>query len=70
MKNETIKEFVRAQILEGLRELPEKCSVNFKRMYAQNQDLSVPIEDVVANMPECKLDWALTQVERTRAKNG
>jgi hypothetical protein len=41
----------------------------FKRMYAKgNYDLS--IEEVVDNMEDEKLDWAMEQVENTLRKAG
>ena len=39
----------------------------FKRMYAKG-NLDMNINDVVDNMPEEKLDWAMQQVERTLSK--
>lgn len=39
----------------------------FKRMYACGH-LDRPIDEVVLDMPDEKLDWALTQVQRTLEK--
>jgi len=39
----------------------------FKRIYA-NSNLELPIDKVVDNMPESKLDWAMQQVENTLRK--
>ena len=68
--NETIENFARTKILEGLLQLPEKSTKMFKLMYSldgnyksQNEAILVPIEDVVKNMSSEKLNWALSQVE-------
>jgi hypothetical protein len=39
----------------------------FKRMYSPD-NLELSIDDVVDNLPENKLDWAMTQCERTVEK--
>lgn len=67
MPNETVVSFTRQSILSGLSELPSKYVDMFKRMYSF-QNRHAPIEEIVANMPEEKLDLALTQVERSLTK--
>jgi hypothetical protein len=55
----------------------------FKRMYAHwakdvaqtgvlptEEMLAIPIEEVVDNMPEGRLDWAMQQVSRSLENNG
>lgn len=68
MRNETLEAFARSEILSGLNRLEEKNRTLFKRMYARGGDISIPIEDVVRDMPMAKLDTALSQVERTLEK--
>lgn len=62
--NNELQEFARKSILEGLNKLKEDCHLLFKRMYS-HKNLEAPIEEVVANIPEEKLDWAMQQVERS-----
>lgn len=73
--NKTILDFARTQILHGLNKLPEKNTEFFKLMYGRNKGRRsvedaklMRIEDVLLEIPEEKLDWALTQVENTLAK--
>ena len=65
--NKTIKSFAQTNIIEGLKLLSYGQVKLFKRMYAKSAGLTVDdsIPDIVKSMPEDKLDWALTQVERT-----
>ena len=67
MKNTTIINFAREEIKRGLSQCSERQQLNFKRMYASGR-LDLPIEEVVDKMDTEKLDWALTQVERTLFK--
>ena len=62
--NEQLQEFARGELKSGLMLLPEAAHLLFKRMYSPD-DLSVHIYDVVDNMPEEKLDWAMQQVQRS-----
>ncbi len=62
--NEKIENFARQEIKNGLSKLPESNQLMFKRMYNKG-NLNTDINEVVDNMPEEKLDWALQQVERT-----
>ena len=62
--NNELQSFARQTILDGLNQCTEGQRRKFKQMYAGG-NLERSIEDVVANMPEEKLDWAMQQVERT-----
>lgn len=62
--NETIERFARDKILDGLLGLPDGCHRKFKQMYSFD-DMDKSIKAVVRDMPAEKLNWALTQVERS-----
>ena len=68
MENETIKNVAK----EMLKELLSKCTYGqqlmFKRMYC-HKNLELPINEAVSQMADDKIDWAMTQVERTVKKN-
>jgi hypothetical protein len=68
MKNETLKNVAKEMLKELLSQCTEPQQLMFKRMYSHN-NLELPINDVVDNMAEDKIDWAMTQVERTIEKN-
>ena len=65
--NEELQNFARLELKAGLAKLPESNQKMFKRMYSHD-DLSRDINDVVDIMPECKLDHAMQQVERSLKK--
>ena len=65
--NTQIQDYVRKELKEGLEKLPENWQLIFKRMYS-HKNLEASIEEVVNNVPEEKLDWALTQVQNSLAK--
>ncbi len=65
--NILLANYARENIKEGLLKLPKGYQMKFKRMYSHN-NLELPIEDVVKNMPERNLDWALTQVQNSLKK--
>ena len=65
--NKSLASFARERIKEGLKSLPRGEQEMFKRFYAQGQ-LELPINIVVENMPDVKLDWALTQVQNSLKK--
>ncbi len=67
--NKSISDFTRQQIKEGLKQLPDNWQMMFKRMYSHN-NLDCDIVTVVDNMPDEKLDWALSQVENSLKKIG
>lgn len=62
--NSQIEQFARQSLKDGLAKLEEPNRVIFKRMYA-NRNLGLPINEVVDNMPQEKLDWAMQQVQRS-----
>lgn len=62
--NKKLSNFARNYIKDGLKKLPEKCTVLFKKMYA-NGDITLDIDIVVDKMPDSKLDWAMQQVDRS-----
>lgn len=66
--NSTIEKFTRAEIKQGLNKCTEPQQLLFKRMYS-HKNTALPIDIVVDNMPIEKLDWALTQIEKTFQKN-
>ncbi len=63
----SLQKFARGQLIEGLQKCNEQQVHLFKRMYSHN-NLDADIEEIVAALPENKLDWALQQVNRTLAK--
>ena len=65
--NAQLQAYARQTIKEGLAQLPDGAQLLFKRMYAHGR-LEMPINEVVDQMPEDRLDWAMQQVERTLAK--
>ena len=65
--NNQLQGYARTSLKEGLSKCTEGQQMMFKRMYA-NGNLSAGINDVVDNMPDDKLDWAMQQVERTLSK--
>lgn len=68
MKNETIKNFAKEKLKELLSECTEGQRLMFKRMYC-HKNLDLPINEAVDQMDDDKIDWAMTQVERTIEKN-
>ena len=59
----------RLNTLKGLlARTTEEQQLFFKRMYA-HKDLDKSIEDVVDEIPDDKIDWAIQQVERTVIEN-
>lgn len=59
--NKKALEFYKKEIMDGLAKLSEDHQVVFKRMYSPH-NLDKELKAVVNDMPEDKLDWALTQV--------
>lgn len=66
--NKELQDFARKTLLDGLNQLEDAHRLLFKRMYS-HKNLEASIEDVVASIPEDKLDWAMQQVERTPKPN-
>lgn len=65
--NSTLAQFARQQIKTKLILCTDQEKHSFKLMYS-HKNLDMPIDDVVDGMLDEKLDWALSQVERTIAK--
>ena len=65
--NDAIQDFARTQLKEMLAKCTEGQQRLFKQMYSF-KDMALGIDDVVDNMPEDKLDWAMQQCQRTLAK--
>lgn len=57
---------------DKLKELLPQCTeaqqVMFKRMYS-HKDLEKPINDIIDELPDDRINLALTQVENTISKN-
>jgi len=66
--NNQLQDFARKYILDGLNQLTEANHLIFKRMYS-HKNLEASIEEVVANMSEDRLDWAMQQVQRSLSDN-
>lgn len=59
-----MENYARTELKAQLASCDEKQQLLFKRMYS-HADLTKSIDEVVDSMPVEKLDWALSQVERT-----
>lgn len=68
MKNKTIINFTKERLKNLLTECTESQQLFFKRMYS-NGNLNLSIYEVVDQMDDHRLEWALSQVERTIEKN-
>lgn len=73
--NDTLKTYARSQILNGLLKLPDGWQERFKLMYGRNggkrsveDEKAMKIGDVVEEIPEENLDWALSQIENSLEK--
>lgn len=65
--NETIKNLAKKKLKELLAECTEEQQLMFKRMYC-HKNLEFSINEAVEQMADDKIDWAMTQVERTLQK--
>ena len=65
--NEQFEKFARDTLKTDLVKCTEAQQLLFKRMYSPS-DLTKHIDSVVDDMPILKLDWAMTQVQRTLNK--
>lgn len=65
--NELLSRSARNILLELLSQCSEGQVLMFKRMYSS--DTSKPINEVVDSMVDEKLDWAISQCQRTVEKN-
>ena len=68
MKNETIKNAAKEMLKELLTECTDGQKLMFKRMYS-HKNLELQINEAVDQMADDKIDWAMTQVERTVENN-
>lgn len=62
--NEQLQLFARETLKDGLSRLSESHRLMFRRMYSHD-DLEKDINEVVDDMPEDRLDWAMLQVQRS-----
>ena len=65
--NNQLQEFARQSLKDGLVKLPENWQMMFKRMYSPN-NLETDLNDVIDNIPDDKLDWAMQQVQKSIEK--
>lgn len=65
--NNQLQDYARDILKEGLAQLPKSNQLLFKRMYS-HKNIEANINDIVDNMLEEKLDWAMQQVQRTLDK--
>lgn len=65
--NTQLQNFARQTLKDGLSQLPENQQMMFKRLHS-HRNLNVNINDVVAKMPEDRLDSAMQLVERSLKK--
>ena len=64
--NKQLQKFARDTIKQGLHQCSEKQQWLFKRMYSKGPNpLEASTDDIVDNMDESKLDWAMEQVQTT-----
>jgi len=76
--NTELQKFARTTLKDELSKCTEAQQLIFKRMYIPwaleiinenrrltEEELAMPINDLVDKMPEDKLDWAMQQVQRT-----
>ena len=66
--NQQLQSYARETLKQGLAQLPSEWQLIFKRMYAHNH-LEWNINQVVDNMSEDKLDWAMQQVDNSIKKH-
>ena len=66
--NETLKATAKQILKDLLSECTEGQQTMFKRMYC-DKNLDLPINDAVEQMADDKIDWAITQCERSVQKN-
>lgn len=67
--NKQLQKFARDTIKKGLGQCGVEQQTLFKQMYAHDLNpLETFIDDIVDNMDESKLDWAMQQVQATLGK--
>lgn len=67
-----LRAHARDYILKYLILLPEQCHITFRLMYGRKnghrtvvETLSIPLVTVVMEVPDNKLEWAMTQVDKS-----
>jgi hypothetical protein len=65
--NHILQAYARQWLKDNLAKLTVGNHDVFKRMYGQ-KNLDTPINQVVDDMAQDKLDWAMTQIENTLKK--
>ncbi|MBB4036599.1 hypothetical protein GGR21_002505 [Dysgonomonas hofstadii] len=68
MKNQTYIDMGKTYLKELLANCNEAQQLMFKRMYS-HQNLDKDINQVVDDMDSEKIDWAISQCEKTVEKN-
>lgn len=73
--NDMLKDFAKASLLEGLKKLPDGWVGKFKLMYGRKNGIrsvedtkAMSIEDVVDEIPDKNLDWAMQQITNSVEK--
>lgn len=73
--NQQLQDFARAEIGNGLAQLPETWQHKFRLMYGRQNGkrsiddaLAMPLADVIGEIPPAQLDWAMQQVNASLAK--
>lgn len=67
--NSQLSGFARQTLKDGLQKCTQEQQLLFKRMYS-HKNLDKDINDVVDQIPNEKLDWAMQQIQRTLDKTG
>ena len=67
--NSTLTIYARDFLKENLRKCSFEQRMLFKRMYSHDKP-KLPMEEVINEMDEDKLDWAMVQVQRILDKKG
>ena len=63
--DKTVIEFYKTSIINGLSKCTRSQMDLFRRMYGYGMNVDCDIKDVVMNISQEKLDWALQQVNAT-----
>lgn len=73
--NDALKAYAQENLRDGLAKLPSDWQDKFKLMYARDNGrrsvedaLAMPIDDVLSEIPDEKLDWAMQQVQNSLNK--
>lgn len=66
--NIQLQKLARDILKNGLAKCTTRQRIVFRKMYASG-NTSIPMKQVIDEMPAKKLDWAIQQVEATLAKN-